>query len=57
LALGVLGMVPRWWKHRSAVARTRKSALQTIAPGLQTAAQPAYERRDTLPATPPSHGL
>jgi putative membrane protein len=25
LAIGVLGMVPRWWKHRSALVRARRS--------------------------------
>lgn len=25
LVIGVLGMVPRWWKHRSALARARQS--------------------------------
>ena len=49
LAVGVLGMVPRWWKHRSAVARTRKAGQQT--------AQQVPERRETQPATPPAHGL
>lgn len=45
LAVGVLGMVPRWWKQRSAAGRTRK------------AAQLAPERHETQPATPPAHGL
>jgi uncharacterized integral membrane protein len=29
LAVGVLGMVPRWWKHRSAARR----AAPVVAPG------------------------
>jgi putative membrane protein len=28
LAVGVLGMVPRWWKQRSAAARSRKAAAE-----------------------------
>ncbi|MBX3588203.1 MAG: lipopolysaccharide assembly LapA domain-containing protein [Ramlibacter sp.] len=31
LAVGVLGMVPRWWKHRSA-ARKAAREPQTVAP-------------------------
>ena len=61
LVVGVLGMVPRWWKHRSAVARSRKSAqkeAQQIAP---EAAQPvAYQgpdRRGTQTTVAPAHGL
>ena len=26
LVIGVLGMVPRWWKHRRAAARTQREA-------------------------------
>ena len=61
LAVGVLGMVPRWWKHRSAVARTRKSAqkaAQQIAPeGAQQMAQQGPDRRETEPTAAPAHGL
>lgn len=45
LMVGVLGMVPRWWKHRSAAASSRKAAQLTADHG---AIQPA----STLP-----HGL
>ena len=61
LVVGVLGMVPRWWKHRSAVARNRKSAqkaAQQMAPeGAQQMAQPGPDRRETQPAPAPAHGL
>ena len=61
LAVGVLGMVPRWWKHRSAVARARKAALQTAGEGAQQMvhpmAQPGAERRESQPASLPAHGL
>ena len=30
LVVGVLGMVPRWWQHRSAVAQTQITSL--VAP-------------------------
>ena len=65
LAVGVLGMVPRWWKHRSAVARTHKAALQMAREGAQplaqstaqSMAQPGAEHREALPAPAPAHGL
>ncbi len=39
VAVGVMGMVPRWWKHRSAATRARLTAmtsdkLQTAPPTL-----------------------
>ncbi len=62
LAVGVLGMVPRWWKHRSAVARARtsaqKAALQTPRDAAGQRTQQATDRQhDNLPALPPAHGL
>jgi lipopolysaccharide assembly protein A len=64
LAVGVLGMVPRWWKQRSAVTRNRKSAQEAAQQTAQHAAgqrAPAGpDRRDTSPsqpALPPAHGL
>jgi len=45
LAAGVLAMVPRWWKHRSAASRVQTTATSTTAPG-------------TPPPPPlPPHGL
>ncbi|MDP1656504.1 MAG: LapA family protein [Hylemonella sp.] len=45
LVAGVLAMVPRWWKHRSAASRTLATATSTVAPS-------------TLPQPPvPPHGL
>ena len=57
LAVGVLGMVPRWWKHRSAVARTRKSAQNAARQIAPEGAPQGTERRETQPATAPAHGL
>jgi len=31
VVVGVLGMVPRWWKHRSAARRAQAAALPTEA--------------------------
>ena len=48
LAVGALGMVPRWWKHRKAARRA------TVIPG-ETALPPA-----NTPGDPPSslhHGI
>ena len=32
LAAGVLGMVPRWWKHRHAVTKIKKEAAAAVSP-------------------------
>ena len=34
LAIGILAMVPRWWKHRRAAGRAQKSAapVQAVMP-------------------------
>ena len=38
LVIGVLGMVPRWWKHRRAATRARQQAA-TLAQSESLAAQ------------------
>ena len=43
LMIGVLGMVPRWWRHRSAAALARQNAFDTKS--LEKA------------LLPPAHGL
>jgi len=40
VAIGVLGMVPRWWKHRR-VARRVQPAPLPVPPGSQTPVPPA----------------
>ena len=40
LVVGVLAMVPRWWKQRSAAARSRKSVIEPAARTPGTAAAP-----------------
>ena len=61
LAVGVLGMVPRWWKHRSSVSRTEMAAQLAAQQVAQTMPNQmtthGIERRETLPVTPPAHGL
>ena len=46
VGLGVLGMVPRWWKHRRTASQTQPTSLPTTA-------------ADQSPAAPPTiaHGL
>ena len=44
LLIGVLGMVPRWWRHRRSATSTRRSAAQTptVTEERPAAAQPPY---------------
>ena len=46
LVLGAVGMVPRWWKHRKAVARGAVPSGETHAPSTLIGQ-----------GTPPTHGL
>ncbi|WP_298208586.1 lipopolysaccharide assembly LapA domain-containing protein [Acidovorax sp.] len=50
LAVGVLGMVPRWWKHRTAARKAQTST--TAAP-----AQAEATANATPPAPPPPPDL
>ena len=44
LIVGALGMVPRWWKHRSAAARARQCA-------------PSDHAAQSKPSMAPPHGI
>ncbi|PTT21526.1 DUF1049 domain-containing protein [Acidovorax sp. HMWF029] len=49
LAVGVLGMVPRWWRHRTAARRAQATAaVATPAPAPATTAT-----NNSTPASPP----
>ncbi|MDR7306527.1 LapA family protein [Rhodoferax saidenbachensis] len=48
LLIGVLGMVPRWWRHRRAASRARQAAATAIANANAESNKP--------PMAPP-HGL
>ncbi|MBS0292241.1 MAG: LapA family protein [Proteobacteria bacterium] len=48
VAVGVLGMVPRWWRHRKAARRAQEAAPQP--PAAAAAAQAPAE--PTMPQTP-----
>ena len=52
LVVGVLGMVPRWWRHRSAARRA-----QAAAPQPAEGAAPAPSAVDPAPPLPPIHGI
>jgi putative membrane protein len=45
VAIGVLGMVPRWWKHRRVARRIQPISPQAIPPG------------SAAPVMPADHGL
>ncbi len=55
LLLGVLGMVPRWWKQRRAAARARRAALAPHAGNGATAPNPPAP--PSAPASPDIHGV
>ncbi len=48
LVIGVLGMVPRWWRHRRAAALARRTQEATVAPE-----KPA----DPPPPSQPPYGI
>ncbi|WP_198972739.1 LapA family protein [Xylophilus sp. ASV27] len=50
IVIGVLGMVPRWWMHRSAARRARQ-AMPPAPPTASAAAEPSP------PITQIPHGL
>ncbi|MBV7540685.1 lipopolysaccharide assembly LapA domain-containing protein [Acidovorax sp. sic0104] len=53
LAVGVLGMVPRWWRHRAAARRAQAIAASAAPSALATAAAAT----STPPAPPPPPDL
>ncbi|TAH13068.1 MAG: LapA family protein [Curvibacter sp.] len=48
VAIGVLGMVPRWWRHRHAAKQARTLVATTLASATADAEKNL---------TPPTHGL
>ena len=59
LATGVLGMVPRWWRHRNIALKAQAQAQQAAAaPAPTQAAAPAAVTPTTTPNDyPPVHGI
>ncbi|RZJ08776.1 MAG: LapA family protein [Acidovorax sp.] len=60
LAVGVLGMVPRWWRHRAAARRAQATTARSSTAPL-AAATPAAHSTPTAPPPPPDlpsvHGI
>jgi uncharacterized integral membrane protein len=57
LATGVLGMVPRWWRHRN-IALKAQAQQAAAAPAPTQAAAPAVVTPTTTPNDyPPVHGI
>ena len=55
LVVGVLGMVPRWWRHRSAARRAQAAdpaPTQSTANGAAT-----HNAPPSPPDVPPVHGI
>lgn len=54
LVIGILGMVPRWWRHRRAAAMARQQAVSatTAAPSPEKPAVPPPP-----PITQPPYGI
>lgn len=60
LAVGVLGMVPRWWRHRTA-ARRAQAAAAVAVPAQAPAAAASSNGTPAAPPPPPDlpsiHGI
>jgi putative membrane protein len=55
LAVGVLGMVPRWWRHRTAARRAHAAgAIPVAPPAAASSTPPAPPPPPDLPST---HGI
>ena len=57
VAVGVLGMVPRWWHHRSAARRAQAQALDPSVPAASAPSSPASVATDPTLPQPPIHGI
>lgn len=58
LAVGVLGMVPRWWRHRAAARRAHAAvATPTPAPASVGTASTTHLAPPPPPDLPSAHGI
>ena len=62
LVVGVLGMVPRWWRHRTAVRRAQVATMAGAVPAAPlSAAPPGTSGSPSAPTSPPDvpsvHGI
>ncbi|MBB6562580.1 putative integral membrane protein [Acidovorax soli] len=55
LIVGVLGMVPRWWKHRSVARQALAQQKAAAAPAAKPASTTAVA--ETPAEMPPIHGI
>ena len=56
VVVGVLGMVPRWWRHRSAARRAHQALPRPAAPAPASPAASPAAADPALPQ-PPVHGI
>ncbi|HTH11426.1 MAG TPA: LapA family protein [Acidovorax sp.] len=62
LVVGVLGMVPRWWRHRTAARRAQVATMAGAVPAAPlSAAPPGTSGSPSAPTSPPDvpsvHGI
>ncbi|MFY3385203.1 LapA family protein [Paracidovorax sp. MALMAid1276] len=58
LAVGVLGMVPRWWRHRNAARRAQTSPLPaSTAPAATPSASGSAAPASPVSELPSVHGI
>ena len=57
VAVGVLGMVPRWWRHRSAARRAQAVPAANATVSNEVAAASPAPTPIVTPTTPEIHGV
>ncbi|MFN7856017.1 MAG: lipopolysaccharide assembly LapA domain-containing protein [Acidovorax sp.] len=57
LIVGVLGMVPRWWRHRAAARRAQAASPAAAAPASSSATGSANATPPTSSELPSIHGI
>ena len=57
LIVGVLGMVPRWWRHRAAARRAHAAAPAPTPGASPAAASPTPPAPPPPPDLPSAHGI
>ena len=57
LVVGVLGMVPRWWKHRSAARKAGVAATAVTSAAAASPAPAALVPAELTTPTSPFHGI
>ena len=57
LVVGVLGMVPRWWRHRAAARRAHAAAPAPTPGASPAAASPTPPAPPPPPDLPSAHGI